>query len=94
MVRLEGEHGNAGRCRQGINSTQIRVGEKSILKKIGYYYAICVIYYNLSKKHARYEKPYTVNRTENSQIVAPLFKLTSLDRDLDSRPLPYQGLIH
>ena len=72
-------------CGQGINSTYIRVGEKSILKKIGYYCPICVIYYDL------FQKPYTVNKTENSQIIAPLVKIASLGRDLDPGPLPYQG---
>ena len=79
-------------CGQGINSTYIRVGEKSILKKIGYYCPICVIYYDLFQKPCTVnEKPYTVNKTENSKIIAPLVKIASLGRDLDPGPLPYQG---
>jgi hypothetical protein len=72
-------------CGQGINSTYIRVGEKSLLKKVGYYCSICDIPFN------KEQKPYTVNRVENGQNIVPLNKMRSLGWDLDPGPLPYQG---
>jgi hypothetical protein len=43
------------------------------------------------KQYTVNEKPYTVNRFANSQIIAPFDKIKSLGRDLDPGPLPYQG---
>ena len=37
------------------------------------------------------EKPYTVNKKENSENIPPFYKIKSLGRDLDPGPLPYQG---
>jgi len=34
-------------CKIGINSTYIRVGKKSMWRKIGHYCPTCDIYYNL-----------------------------------------------
>jgi hypothetical protein len=52
-------------CHQGINSTYIRVGEKSLLNKIGFYCGNCDIYYDLNQKpYTKNEKPYTVNKIE------------------------------
>jgi hypothetical protein len=59
-------------CSQGINSTYIRVGEKSLLKKVGFYCSECNIHYDLEQKpYTNSEKPYTVNKTEKSQILPP-----------------------
>ena len=81
-----------GICGQGINSTYIRIGEKSLLKKVGYYCSNCLIPFNLDQKpYTVNEKPYTVNRIENGQNIAPLNKIRSLGWDLDPGPLPYQG---
>ncbi len=43
------------RCGQGINSTYIRIGEKSLLKKIGFYCISCDTVYDFN------QKPYTKN---------------------------------
>jgi hypothetical protein len=80
------------KCGQGINSTYIRVGEKSILRKIGYYCKSCETHFDLDQKlYTENRKPYTVNGVANSQIIAPFDKIKSLGRDLDPGPLPYQG---
>jgi hypothetical protein len=55
-------------CHQGVNSTYIRVGEKSLLNKIGYYCGNCDIPYTKN------EKPYTVNKIERSPILPPFYK--------------------
>jgi hypothetical protein len=52
-------------CSQGINSTYIRVGEKSLLKKVGFYCSECNIHYDLEQKpYTNSEKSYTVNKRE------------------------------
>jgi hypothetical protein len=56
-------------CHQGINSTYIRVGEKSLLNKVGFYCSNCDIYYDLN------QKPYTVNKIEKTPIL-PSFRKT------------------
>ncbi len=37
-------------CNKGINSTYIREGKKSLLRKIGYHCLVCDIYYNLKSQ--------------------------------------------
>ena len=71
--------------RSEYNSTYIRVGEGSLLKKVGFYCSECDIYYDLK------QKPYTANETEKSQILPPFYKIREPCRDLDPGPLPYQG---
>jgi hypothetical protein len=62
-------------CHQGINSTYIRVGEKSLLNKVGYYCSNCDVYYDLNQKpYTKNEKPYTVNKIEKSPILPPFYK--------------------
>ena len=46
---------------KGIISTYIRVGQKSLLNKVGYYCSNCDIHYDLNQKpYTKIEKPYTV----------------------------------
>ena len=79
-------------CGQGINSAYIRVGERSLLKKVGYFCINCNMAVTLDQKpYMVNEKPYTVNRLANSQIIASFSEIKSLGRDLDPGPLPYQG---
>ena len=57
-------------CHQGINSTYIRVGEKSLLNKVGYYCSNCDIHYDLNQKpYTKNEKPYTVNKIEKTSFL-------------------------
>ena len=37
-------------CNNGINSTYIREGKKSMWRKIGYYCSVCDNYYNLKSQ--------------------------------------------
>ena len=37
-------------CKNGINSTYIREGKKSMWRKIGHYCMVCDIYYNLKNQ--------------------------------------------
>jgi hypothetical protein len=79
-------------CDKGINSTYIRVGERSLLKKVGYYCTNCDMPFNKDQKpYMVNEKPYTVNRIEERQNIVPLNNIRSLGWDLDPGPLPYQG---
>ena|SRR5918995_384414 len=80
------------KCSQGINSAYIRVGERSLLKKFGYFCINCNTPFTLDQKpYMVNEKPYTVNKMENIKNIAPFYKIKSLGRDLDPGPLPYQG---
>jgi hypothetical protein len=59
-------------CHQGINSTYIRVGERSLLKKVGYYCGNCDIHYDLNQKpYTKNEKPYTVRGRWSSLVKIP-----------------------
>jgi hypothetical protein len=59
-------------CHQGINSTYIRVGEKSLLNKVGFYCRSCDIYYDLDQKpYTKNEKPYTVGGRWSSLVKIP-----------------------
>ncbi len=61
-------------CHHGINSTYIREGMNSSLKKIGYYCNTCNIHYGIDKKlYTVNEKVYTVFR--DSQIIEPADKI-------------------
>jgi hypothetical protein len=63
------------KCSQGINSMYIRVGERSLLKKVGFYCSECDMYFDLKQKpYTNSEKPYTVNKMEKSQILPPFYK--------------------
>jgi hypothetical protein len=78
-------------CRRRANA-YIRIGKKSIFRKIGHYCSSCDVQYNLANKpYTVNEKPYTVIRIEECQNIAPLSKIRSLGWDLDPGPLPYQG---
>jgi hypothetical protein len=89
-------------CHQGINSTYIRVGEKSLLNKVGYYCSNCDIHYDLDQKpYTKNEKPYTVNNMEKTPILTPFYKTrepwpgfgpgtSALPRQRSTR-LSYQG---
>lgn len=46
-------------CSAGLNSTYIRIGRKSLPKKVGFYCVQCDLYLDLN--YAKYEKPCTVN---------------------------------
>ena len=90
-------------CHQGINSTYIRVGEKSLLNKVGYYCSHCDIHYDLNQKpYTKNEKPYTVNKIEKPSILPPFYKTKepwpgfgpgtfALPRQRSTR-LSYQGI--
>ena len=89
-------------CHQGINSTYIRVGEKSLLNKVGYYCSNCDVYYDLNQKpYTKNEKPYTVNKIEKTPILPTFYKTrepwpgfgpgtSALPRQRSTR-LSYQG---
>ena len=86
------EENRCSTCGQGINSAYIRVGERSLLKKVGYFCINCNTPCTLDQKpYMVNEKPYTVNNKEKSENIAPFLKKGSLGRDLDPGPLPYQG---
>jgi hypothetical protein len=62
-------------CKAGLNSTYIRLGRKSLLKKIRFYFMQCNLYLDLNyakyeKQCTIYEKPYTVlqNKSTNSNM--------------------------
>ena len=60
------------RCGQGINSTYIRVGEKSLLKKVGFYCTSCDTHYDFNQKpYTTNEKPYTVGGRWSSLVKIP-----------------------
>jgi hypothetical protein len=60
------------RCGQGINSTYIRVGEKSLLKKVGFYCTNCDTHYDFNQKpYTTNEKPYTVGGRWSSLVKIP-----------------------
>ena len=46
------------RCDGGLNSTYIRIGERSVLTKLGFFCQKCDLYLDLN--YAKYEKPCTV----------------------------------
>jgi hypothetical protein len=59
-------------CHQGVNSTYIRVGQKSSLNKVGYYRSNCDIHYDLDQKpYTKNEKPYTVGGRWSSLVKIP-----------------------
>jgi hypothetical protein len=59
-------------CHQGINSTYIRVGQKSLLNKVGYYCSNCDIHFDLNQKpYTKNEKPYTVGGRWSSLVKIP-----------------------
>ena len=59
-------------CNQGINSTYIRIGQKSLLNKVGYYCSHCDIHYDLNQKpYTKNEKPYTVGGRWSSLVNIP-----------------------
>jgi hypothetical protein len=47
------------RCGTGLNSTYIRIGERSVLTKVGFFCRRCDLYLDLN--YAKYEKPCTVD---------------------------------
>jgi hypothetical protein len=67
-------------CHQGINSTYIRVGEKSLLNKVGYYCSNCDIHYDLDQKpYTKNEKPYTAGGRWSSLVKIPPLILANQD---------------
>src|SRR5690349_9436641 len=59
-------------CSRGINSTYIRVGEKSLLKKVGFYCTHCDTHYDFKQKpYTKNEKPYTVEGRWSSLVKIP-----------------------
>jgi hypothetical protein len=67
-------------CHQGVNSTYIRVGQKSLLKKVGYYCSNCDIHYDLNQKpYTKNEKPYTVWGRWSSLVKIPPMICTNQD---------------
>ena len=58
---------------QGINSTYIRVGKKSLLNKVGFYCSNCDIHYDLE------QKPYTVGGRWSSLVKMPALTLAQYD---------------
>jgi hypothetical protein len=67
-------------CRRGINSTYIRVGQRSLLNKVGYYCSNCDSHYDLNQKpYTKNEKPYTVGGRWSSLVKIP--PLTCAQRD-------------
>ena len=70
-------------CHQGINSTYIRVGQKSLLNKVGFYCSSCDIYYDLDKKpYTKNEKPYTVWGRWSSLVKIPPMTCTNQDDNM------------
>jgi hypothetical protein len=73
-------------CHQGINSTYIRVGEKSLLNKVGYYCSNCDIHYDLDQKpYTKNEKPYTVGGRWSSLVKIPPKTCAQYDDNMINR---------
>jgi hypothetical protein len=67
-------------CNHGINSTYIRVGQKSLLNKVGYYCSNCDIHYDLNQKpFTKNEKPYTVGGRWSTLVKIPQLTLAQHD---------------
>lgn len=81
-------------CHKGLNSNYIRLGAKESFKKIGLYCITCDIYYspNLQKQYIINSNQYL---TQINSIQPSFHKQSpnkeSLGRELNPRPLPYQG---